>query len=101
MFPYVASEDRLRAVHQRVLAIGGLHDRQLAVLDGNPAPARAELRLACIHEVVAELVITAKVAVECSLHLARQLLAAAAVLHPVPEMQVIVMLRGIVEEARN
>src|SRR3954449_11642220 len=39
MFPYVAAEDRLATVHQWVLAVGGLSDDDLAVLDGEPGPA--------------------------------------------------------------
>src|SRR6266852_2942074 len=43
MLPDVAAEDRLGAMHQRVLAVRRLGDDDLAVLDGEPAPAGAEL----------------------------------------------------------
>ena len=43
MFPYVAAEDGLGAVDQRVLPVRRLHNDDLAVLDREPAPARAEL----------------------------------------------------------
>src|ERR1700691_1628294 len=39
VFPDIASEDGLRAVNERVLAVGGLHDSNPAVLDHKPAPA--------------------------------------------------------------
>src|SRR5262245_2615049 len=43
MLPYIDAENRLGAVHQRVLAIGRLHDLELAVAGHDPRPARAEL----------------------------------------------------------
>src|SRR5260370_41890696 len=43
MLPDVAAEDRGCAVDQRALAVRGLGDFELAVLDRQPAPAGAEL----------------------------------------------------------
>src|SRR5690606_2066539 len=51
-------------------------------------------------EIGAELVIAAEIAVDGFLQLGRKALAAATLLHPFPEMYVVVMLAGIVEEAR-
>src|SRR5690606_15266520 len=48
----------------------------------------------------AELVIAAKVGIDRLLELARQGLAAAIGLHPLPEMDVVVVLAGIVEQRR-
>src|ERR1700742_166665 len=42
VFPDIAAEDRLAAVDQRVLAVCGLGDGELAVLDRDPAPTGAE-----------------------------------------------------------
>ena len=52
-----------------------------------------------LNEIGAELVVAAEIGVDRLLQLARQLLAAAALLHPLPEMDVVVVLAGIVEEA--
>ena len=46
VLPHVAAEDRLGAVHERVLAVRCLADNDLAVLDCEPAPPGAELRSA-------------------------------------------------------
>src|SRR5215469_17456716 len=43
VLPNIAAEDRQPAMHQRVLAVRRLHDGDLAVLEGEPAPAGAEL----------------------------------------------------------
>src|SRR5262245_42554083 len=43
MLPHIDAEDRLGAVHQRVLAIGRLHYGKLAILYRDPGPARTEL----------------------------------------------------------
>src|SRR5262245_19654804 len=86
-------------MHERVLAVRRLADFELAVLDRQPAPARSELRLARFDEIVAELVVTAEVAVDERKHRARYLLAAAALLHPRPEMDVVEILGGVVEHA--
>src|SRR5690606_23021673 len=95
----IDAEDRRAAVDERVLAVRRLGDRQLAVADRKPRPARAELRHARLYEVGAELVIAAEVAVDRLGKCARHLLAAAVLLHPLPEMDVVVVLRGVVEEA--
>ena len=75
-----------------------LHDLELAFLDRDPGPTRAKLAGAGRSEVRLELVVAAEIAVECLLQLAGQVLAADALLHPFPEMDVIVVLRGVVEE---
>src|SRR5579884_2312483 len=100
MFPHVAAENGRCAVHQRILAVGRLGDGELAVLDSDPAPARAELGHAGLHEILLHLGEAAKIAVDPGLELAGDLVAAAVRLHPFPEMDVVVMLTGIVEEAR-
>ena len=98
MLPDIDAEHRRGAVHQRVLAVRRLHDLQLAVLDRQPRPAGAELPLAGFHEVGAELVVAGEIGVDRGLQLARQAPAAAVRLHPLPEVQVVVVLAGIVEE---
>src|SRR6476469_8164815 len=62
MLPDVAAKQRPAAVNQRVLAVRSLGDLELAFLEREPAPARAELGLACFDEGFAELVEAAKVA---------------------------------------
>jgi hypothetical protein len=42
MLPDVAAEDRLGAMHQRILTVRRLHHCDLAVLHRKPAPTRAE-----------------------------------------------------------
>ena len=98
VLPDVDAEDRLRAVHQRVFAVRGLHDFKLPVLDRQPGPARTELTLAGFNEVGANLV-EAAVLVNERLDLARQLLAAAALLHPLPEMKMVIVLADVVDDA--
>src|SRR3954453_9152976 len=82
VLPDVAAEDRGGAVHQRILAVRGLGDLELAVLDLEPGPARAELTDARRLEVRLELLEAAEVLVDLLLDLARQLGAAAIGLHP-------------------
>src|SRR3954462_13482967 len=98
VLPDVAAEDRGGAVHQRILAVRGLGNLELAVLDLEPAPAGAELADAGRLEVRLELLEAAEVLVDLLLDLARQLGAAAIGLHPAPEMDVVVVLAGIVED---
>src|SRR5690606_34027627 len=43
MFPDIAAEDWRRPVYERILAVRRLHHLELAVLHGQPAPARPEL----------------------------------------------------------
>ena len=98
MLPDVAAEDRRGAVHQRALAIGGLGNLQLAVLDRQPAPAGAELADAGRREIGLEFLEAAEVLGDLLFQPAGQLAAAAIGLHPVPEMQMVVVLAGIVED---
>jgi acetylornithine deacetylase/succinyl-diaminopimelate desuccinylase-like protein len=97
VLPHVAAEDRRAAVHQRAFAIGGLGDADLAVLDGQPGPARAELRDAGLDEVFLHFIDGAEIGDDLLFQFARNL-AAAIGLHPLPEMEVVVVLAGIVEE---
>src|SRR5262245_7931149 len=100
VLPDVAAEDRGRAVHQRVFAVRRLGDLELATLDREPAPAGAELADACGGEIGLELLETAEVVVDLLLQPARQLAAAAVRLHPAPEVDVVVVLAGVVEDGR-
>src|SRR6478752_1004733 len=100
VLPDVAAEDRGRAVHQRALAVRRLGDLELAALDREPAPARAELADAGGDEIGLEFLEAAEVLVDLLFQLARQLGAAAIRLHPAPEMQMVVVLAGIVEHGR-
>src|SRR6478735_2389967 len=88
VLPDVAAENRRRAVNQRALA----------VLDRQPAPAGAELTDAGGGEIGLELVETAEVFGDLLFQTAGQLAAAAIWLHPVPEVQMVVVLAGIVED---
>src|SRR5262245_66163129 len=98
MLPHVAAEDRLAAGHWRSLSVGRLRDADLAVLDREPAPARAELRDAGLDEVFLHLRDRAEIGDDLLFEIARNLVAAAIGLHPLPEMDVVVVLAGIVEE---
>src|ERR1700722_6548605 len=99
MLPDVAAEDRSSAVDQRILAVRRLRDGELAVLDREPAPAGAELGDAGLNEIFLELCDRADVGGDLLFQLAGNLVAAAALLHPLPEMNVVVVLSGIVEQA--
>ena len=61
MLPDIDAEDRGGAVHQRAFAVGGLGDFELAVLDRQPRPARAELADAGGGEIGLELLQPAEV----------------------------------------
>src|SRR5437867_9467067 len=61
VLPDVAAEDRRGAVDQRALAVRGLGDFELAVLDRQPAPAGAELADAGGGEIGLELLEPAEV----------------------------------------
>src|SRR5579862_5838512 len=98
MLPHVAAEDGSAAVHQRVLAVWRLRDGELAVLDREPAPAGAELGDAGLDEIFLEFRDRADVGCDLLFELAGDLVAAAALLHPLPEMNVVVVLGGIVEQ---
>src|SRR4249919_1450768 len=100
VLPDVTAENRRRAVNQRALAVRGLGDFELAVLDRQPAPAGAELTDAGGGEIGLELVETAEVFGDLLFQTAGQLAAAAVRLHPVPEMQMVVVLAGVVEHGR-
>src|ERR1039458_2726546 len=98
MLPDVTAEDRRAAMDQRAFAVGCLGDFQLAVLHRQPAPARTELADAGGGEIGLELLEAAEVLVDLLLQTAGQFAAAAIGLHPVPEMHVVVVLSGIVED---
>src|SRR6266702_4900115 len=98
VLPDVAAEDRAGAMHQRVLAIGGLGDLELAALDLQPAPAGAELADAGGGKVGLEFLEAAEVLVDLLFEPSGQFAAAAIRLHPLPEMYVVVVLAGIVED---
>src|SRR5579862_9231882 len=101
MLPDIAAENRLAAVYERVLAVRRLHDDDLAVLDRQPAPAGAELRNAGLCEVFLHLGQGADVGRELLLELAGKLVTAAALFHPLPKVDMIEMLGGIVEQTRD
>src|SRR6266700_2724415 len=100
MLPDVATEDRGGAMDQRALAVRGLGNFELAVLDLQPAPAGAELADAGGGEIGLELLEPAEVLGDLLFQTAGQLAAAAVRLHPVPEMHMVVVLAGIVEHGR-
>src|SRR5271169_2830678 len=77
VLPDVAAEDRRGAVHQRIFAVGGLGDFELATLDLEPAPAGAELADAGGGEIGLELFQTAEILVDLLLEPAGQFAAAA------------------------
>src|SRR6516165_11950096 len=99
VLPHVAAEDQLAAVHQWVLAVGGLGDGDLAILDRQPGPTRPELRDAGLNKVFLHLGDGAEVGDDLFFEIAGKLVAAAIGFHPLPKMQVVIVLAGIVEEA--
>ena len=100
VLPNIAAEQRPAAMNERVLAVRRLGHFELAVLvEGEPAPARAELTLAGLDEVLAEFVEAAEIAVDQRQDRARHLLAAAVLLHPRPELDVIEVLGRVVEDS--
>src|SRR6516164_8850795 len=100
MLPDIDAEDGRGAMHQWILAIGGLGDFELAVLHRQPGPARTELTGAGGGEIGLEFFETAEVLVDLLFKAARQFVAAAIGLHPFPEMDVVIVLARIVEERR-
>src|SRR5215207_322619 len=76
VLPDIDAEDRLGAVDERVLAVRRLHDREPAILDGKPGPARAELRDARLNKVLLELLDAAEFVVDAPLQAARNRAAA-------------------------
>src|SRR5215213_6542079 len=77
VLPDVAAEDRRGAMDQRALAVRGLGDFELAVLDRQPAPAGAELTDAGGGEIGLELLETAEILGDLLFQTAGQLAAAA------------------------
>src|ERR1700704_1975876 len=77
VLPDVAAENRRRAMDQRALAVRGLGDFELAVLDRQPAPAGAELTDAGGGEIGLELVETGEILGDLLFQTAGQLAAAA------------------------
>src|SRR3954454_1029288 len=77
VLPDVAAEDRGCAMHQRVLPVRRLGDLELAVLDRQPAPARAELADAGRGEIGFEFIESAEVLVDLLFETAGQFAAAA------------------------
>src|SRR5262249_32920578 len=99
MLPDIAAENRLSYVNQRIFTVRRLHHDDLAVLDGQPAPAGSELRDACLDEFLFHLRNRPEIGCDLLLERARDFVAAAARLHPFPKMRVIEVLAGIVEQA--
>src|SRR5229473_6692756 len=100
VLPDVDAEDRGGAMDQRVLAIGRLGNLELAVLRRQPRPARTELADAGGGEIALEFLEPAEVFGDLLFQAARQFIAAAVGLHPVPEMQMVIVLARVVEEWR-
>src|SRR5215813_12116066 len=100
VLPDIAAEDRGGAMHQRILAVRRLGDGEFATLHLEPAPAGAELTDAGRGEIGLELLQTAEVLIDFILQTARQFAAAAVRLHPAPEVDVVIVLAGIVEDGR-
>ena len=101
MFPYVAAEQRRRAVHQRIFTAGRPHDRQAAISYRQPTPPRSELAETRRDEIGAQTIETAQFEIDMTLKTARQRFAAAAGPHPLPKMNVIEMLADIVDQTRR
>src|SRR5271166_5478188 len=97
MLPHVDAEDRLAAMDERVLAVRRLGDLDLAVLEAEPAPAGAELRNAGLDEVFLGLVDRPERVLQRLLELARHLGSSPSWLHPFPEVDVVVVLTGVIE----
>ena len=98
MLPDIAAKDWLRASHERVFAIWRLGDDQTAVLYSEPCPTRTKLRDTGLDEIFTHFVIAA-VGVEKRFNFAWDTLAAAVGLHPIPEMKVVVMLTGLIDQS--
>src|SRR5258705_12206212 len=98
VFPDVTAEDGGGAMHQRTFAIGCLGDFELAVLHRQPAPAGAELADAGGGEIGLEFLESTEVLGDLLFQTAWQFGTAAIGLHPAPELQMIVVLAGIVED---
>src|SRR6202048_3904781 len=100
VLPDVDAEDRGGAMHQRAFAVRRLGDFELAVLHRQPGPARTELTDAGGGEIGLEFLQPAEVLGDLLVQTTRQFAAAAIRFHPVPEMQMVVVLARIVEERR-
>ena len=98
MLPHVAAEKRRLPEAERIHAVFGLGDLQFAVgrLD-QPAPSGSELSGTGSLEGVHEGVDTAEAFLQCRFQLARHACLAGA--HHLPELVVVPMLRGVVEDA--
>src|SRR5208283_5209597 len=96
VLPDVDAEDRLAAMDERALPVLGLGGFDLAVLQGEPRPARAELGHARLDQVFLGLVDRAERVLERLLDLAGDR-SAAVRLHPPPEVQVVEVLSGVIE----
>src|SRR4029079_12812791 len=98
--PNIAAKNGLAAVHEGVLPIRSLGYDNLAVLHRKPAPAGSELGGPGLDEVLLHLRHRAQIGNDLLLQLRGHLVSAPVGLHPMPEMDVIVMLAGIIEEPR-
>src|SRR5580704_9058763 len=100
VLPNIAPQNGLRALHQGAFTIGGLRDDDLSVLDRQPAPARTELGDTGLDEILFHFGDRPQVRNDLLFQIAGNLVAAAALLHPLPEMSVVVVLAGIIEQTR-
>src|SRR5690606_38948977 len=92
VLPHVDTEQRNAAMHQGVFPIRRFRYFQLSVLPRQPRPARAELSGASSEEVFAELVEATEVGIDSRLKFTRKRAPTAIWLHPLPEVDMIVML---------
>src|ERR1700745_2763222 len=99
MLPHVATEDRFAAMHQRVLAVRCFGADDFAVLDRQPSPTRPELCDAGLNEVFLHLGDRADIGNDLFFEVTRKLVAAAVGFHPLPKMQMVVMLACVVEQS--
>src|SRR5215212_921524 len=97
MLPDIDAEDWRAAMHQRIFTVGRFGYFKLAVLHREPGPSGTELAHAGCGEIRLEFVQPAEIVVDLLFQAARQFVATAVWLHPIPEMQMVVMLAGVVE----
>lgn len=107
VFPHVHTQNRGAAdardgfAHQRVVLVGGGHDIELAVLDDQPRPARAEAGLGGVFELLLEGVEAAEGAVDGVQQFAAGLVGAVLALtlaHDLPEHAVVGVAARIVAQ---